>query len=97
MSRRIAGVERGATVNVSLDGRPLVATAGETLAAAMLADDESAFRHDSGGRARGMFCNMGTCGECFVVLVGADGARRVRRACLTPVAEGMTVERRGRS
>jgi hypothetical protein len=74
------------TVTLIVDGEPLVAAAGETIAAAMLAGGRIAFRRDTQGRPRGLFCNMGSCGECTVTL--ARSGRRVR-ACLVEATDGL--------
>jgi sarcosine oxidase subunit alpha len=73
-------------MQIAVDGRAVDCHAGQTIAAAMLAAGIRRFRTDLAGAPRGLFCNMGSCGECMVRL----GARRVR-ACLTPVAAGMIV------
>lgn len=84
-------VVRGARLILTVDGQPVEAFDGETLASAMLAADRRAFRLDRQGRPRGLFCNMGVCSECLVDVVGSDGAPRRLRACITPVAESMSV------
>ena len=87
MSMRILpDVARGAAVTIHVDGVALATFAGETLATAMLAAGRGVFRRDGRGAPRGLYCNMGSCGECMVTVAG----RRVR-ACLTDVAEGMAV------
>ena len=80
------GVPRGGELTFSVDGMAVAAHAGETLATAMLAAGIGRFRDDSFGTPRGLWCNMGSCGECTVRI----GARRVR-ACLTPVTPGLVV------
>jgi D-hydroxyproline dehydrogenase subunit gamma len=71
-----------------VDGERLPCAPGETIAAAMLANGRTAFRRDTQGRLRGLFCNMGSCGECTVTL--APNGRRVR-ACLTEATDGLEV------
>jgi aerobic-type carbon monoxide dehydrogenase small subunit (CoxS/CutS family) len=88
-NRRIdhhGAVERGARVTITVDGEPLPAFLGETLAAAMLADGRRTLRRSPrSGSPRGIFCGMGICYDCLMVV---DGRPNVR-ACMTPVAEGM--------
>ncbi len=80
-------VDTPPTVEITVNGRPVSAFAGEMLATALHANGIRRFRsHPGSGAPRGMFCLMGVCQEC---LVEADG-RRVT-ACLEPVREGMTV------
>ena len=74
------------TITLIVDGKPLATVAGETIAAAMLANGRITFRRDTQGQPRGLFCNMGSCGECTVTLL--DSQRRVR-ACLTEATEGL--------
>ena len=86
---RLPGVGmRTPDLSFRVEGRPVVAAPGETIAAALAAADEPTFRHTRGGADRGVFCGMGVCHEC---LVSVDGD--TVRACMTPVAAGMTVER----
>jgi len=94
MSVRISkGVTRGRTIMVRVDGRAIEAFEGETVATVMLAAGITGFRSDAAGRPRGLFCNMGTCSECFVtVRTERDGPPRRLRACLTAAAMGMDVE-----
>ena len=84
-------VKRGRSMKVSVDGRAVAAFEGETIATAMLAQDILAFRRDRAGRPRGLFCNMGVCGECLVTVTQAGAPRRRLRACITEVADDMTV------
>ncbi|HVP67443.1 MAG TPA: 2Fe-2S iron-sulfur cluster-binding protein [Anaeromyxobacteraceae bacterium] len=72
-----------------VDGEPIPARKGESVAVALVAAgrplvSRSAKYH----RPRGPFCLSGTCGNC---LVRVDGVPN-RRACETPCADGMRVE-----
>lgn len=87
-ARRIPGVERGAAITLTIDGAAVPCFAGESVATAMLAHGGTAFRHTGAGAARGMFCNMGTCGEC-TVLLAASGRRA--RACLIEATDGLEI------
>jgi sarcosine oxidase subunit alpha len=63
---------------------------GEPVAAALLAQGERVLRYtDRLGLPRGIYCNIGHCYECRVVVDGIPSCR----ACLTPVRAGMRVER----
>ena len=84
-------VERGTPVTVSIDGQPVVAYAGETVAAVLLAQGRRTFRQTTRtGQGRGLYCGMGICYDCLVTV---DGTPNVR-ACLTPVAAGTIIETR---
>ena len=73
-------------IELTVDGRALQASEGQSLGAALLAAGTTALRSSPGGTPRGLYCGIGVCQECRVV---ADG--RIVRACVTPVAAGMRV------
>jgi D-hydroxyproline dehydrogenase subunit gamma len=81
------GLTRGDTVSITVDGRPVAAYLGESLAAALMADGVLATRTTTGGEARGVFCGMGVCFDCLAIV---DGVPNVR-ACVTWVRDGMDV------
>jgi predicted molibdopterin-dependent oxidoreductase YjgC len=83
------GLQRGPSVTLTVDGRPVPAHLGETVAAALLADDVAQLRTTAGGEPRGVFCGMGVCFDCLVVVDGVPNTR----ACMTWVADGMDVRR----
>ena len=83
------GLERGRAVSLTLDGRPVIAHEGETVAALLLAEGHVATRRTRHGEPRGVFCGMGVCFDCLVVV---DGIPNVR-ACVTWVRDGMEVRR----
>ena len=80
------GVERLRPAGIEIDGERIACFEGETLATVILASGSSRFRDDTNNQPRGLFCNMGSCGECFVRV----GTRR-QRACLTPVTDGLVI------
>jgi D-hydroxyproline dehydrogenase subunit gamma len=65
-------------VTVFVDGRELVARAGETVAALLVRS----------GRRLTLFCGMGACHACAVTIDGVAG----RRACVEEVRSGMHIE-----
>ena len=73
-------------IELSVDGKPLRAAAGQSIAAALLAAGRKSLRSSPSGEPRGLYCGIGVCQECRVQ---ADG--RVVRACVTPVTAGMRV------
>jgi len=73
-------------IEVIVDGAPLLAPAGQSLAAALLASGRSVLRSSPGGSPRGLYCGIGVCQECRVVVDGV-----VVRSCVTPVSAGMRV------
>jgi hypothetical protein len=83
-----ANVDRGRLVQIMMDGESIQAYEGESLAAALLAAGRRVFRHAEPGRdPRGIFCGMGICYDCLVMVAGQDHVR----ACMTLVQEGMHV------
>ena len=84
-----AGVERGERLTFTFDGEVIVAFRGESVAAALLAAGRRTLRTTPVSSApRGIFCGMGVCFDCLVVIDGAPS----RRACVTLATEGMRVE-----
>ena len=77
----------GQPVTITYDGMPVAAIAGETIAAALAANDINAMRHTRGGRRRGLYCGMGACHECVVTVDG----RASQRACMSKVEQGQVV------
>ena len=82
-------VERGPEVTVSLDGRPVTAYLGETVATVLLAEGFAATRTTVGGAARGVYCGMGVCFDCLVIVDDVPNTR----ACMTWVRDGMRISR----
>ena len=82
-------LERGPRVELLLDGRRVEAFEGETIAAVLLAEGELVTRRTVKGEPRGVFCGMGVCFDCLVVVDGVPNTR----ACMTCVRNGMQVSR----
>ena len=88
VARRVTEhVQRPASVTIEVDGAPVTAYPGESLAAALLAAGRRTFGRTTGGAPRGPFCNMGICFDCAVDVDGVAGVR----ACMTAVRAGMKV------
>ncbi|GAA1327143.1 (2Fe-2S)-binding protein [Actinocatenispora thailandica] len=87
-SRYRAGVELPEPVSIVVDGRPVPAHPGESLAAALFAAGARATRRTASGALRGPYCNMGVCFECLVTV---DGVPAIR-SCTLPVRAGIRVE-----
>jgi D-hydroxyproline dehydrogenase subunit alpha len=88
--RRVPGMERGGAFEILVDGEPVLAYPGETIAGALLASGRRALRHTAlRGEPRGVYCAMGVCGECVMVVNGEPGVR----TCVTLAVSGMTVGR----
>lgn len=71
------------------DGRPLPFVGGQSVGAALTAAGVRSWRTTRvHGRPRGLFCGIGVCFDCLVVVDG----RPNERACLVLAAAGMTVQ-----
>ncbi len=81
-------------VSFLFEGRRLSGWEGETIAAALVANGVSVFRHtEKTGRARGFFCAVGKCASCLMVVDGRPNTM----VCMEPLREDVRVERqRGR-
>jgi len=84
-----AGISRGPVLTVLLDGKPVTAFPGESVAAVLVAEEGLATRTTVGGARRGVFCGMGVCYDCLVVIDDVPNTR----ACMTQVANGMRIDR----
>lgn len=77
-------------VTVHIDGSPVIAETGESVAAVLLRQPELWNRTTPVSESpRAPYCMMGVCFECLVEI---DGQGSVQ-ACLTPVRDGMQVIR----
>jgi predicted molibdopterin-dependent oxidoreductase YjgC len=73
---------------IEVDGEIITTCDGQTVAAALIAAGKQLFRHMPSGAPRGVFCGMGVCFDCLVMV---DGLAE-QRACMTPVQRGMRVQ-----
>ncbi|MBV9834077.1 MAG: (2Fe-2S)-binding protein, partial [Alphaproteobacteria bacterium] len=76
------------SMRLLFDGSEIEALHGETIAAALAANDIVAVRQARSGAPRGPYCGMGVCFDCLVTVDG----RPNQRACLTKAAPGMQIE-----
>lgn len=79
--------EKPDPVEITVDGRPVRAFAGQSVAVALYAAGIVQLRRSPrDGTPRGMFCLIGVCQEC---VVRVDG--RVVEACREPVRDGLVI------
>lgn len=77
-----------ASFTVQVDGQPVDAYDGETIAAVLLSHAVRTFFQDAPPYAPNrLYCGMGVCMQCLVTV---DGTEHVR-ACLTLVRPGMEI------
>lgn len=70
------------------DGRSIGFEPGQSIGAALTAAGVRSWRTTRlAGRPRGLFCGIGICFDCLVVVDG----RPNERACLTPASDGASV------
>jgi hypothetical protein len=73
----------------TVDGAPVEAYPGETIATALLAAGRRTARRTAHrGEPRGVFCAIGVCHDCRMVVNGEANVR----TCLVPAGAGMVVE-----
>ncbi len=77
------------TIRFTFDGREIATPAGHSLAAALTAAGERAFRDTRLGGERGVYCGMGVCQDCLVTVDGQPNLR----ACMTKAKPGLDVRR----
>jgi D-hydroxyproline dehydrogenase subunit gamma len=84
----IAGVERGRAVVLHVNGWPVNAYEGESVAAALMRLGKLSMRASAKcGEPRSYYCGMGVCYDCLVDVVGIGP----RRSCQLAVSEGLNV------
>ncbi|GHH36978.1 (2Fe-2S)-binding protein [Streptomyces candidus] len=84
----LARATPGAPFDITLDGRPVPAFDGQSVAAALWADGVLSWRTTRGsGKPRGAFCAIGSCYDCLATI----NSRPNQRACLVPARPGDAV------
>jgi sarcosine oxidase subunit alpha len=82
-------VQRGQAFTIEIDGVPVVAYEGETVAAALMAAGIRTTRKTVRGEApRGVCCGIGLCYGCAMVIDGVPDTR----TCQTLARPGMRLE-----
>lgn len=77
-------------VTIYIDGQPVKAEAGESVAGVLLREKSLASRTTPvHGSPRAPFCMMGVCFDCLAIVDGAPSTQ----SCLVTVKEGMRIER----
>jgi len=75
------------TVEITVNGKLVVAPRGASVAAAVAIAGETCFRRSVSGEPRAPLCGMGVCFECRVTIDGAAQSR----SCQIECREGMRV------
>ena len=79
---------KGRLITFDFDGKTFEGYEGEPISAALRAAGILTHRHTKKGSPRGIFCAIGRCTDCVMVV---DGKPNVR-TCVTPLVEGMKVQ-----
>jgi len=80
--------EKGNLVRFVFDGKEMEGYEGEPIAAALKAADVMVHRYtQKEHKPRGIFCAIGRCTDCVMVV---DGVPNVR-TCITPLKAGMVI------
>lgn len=88
MFRRLPEVATG--VSVEVDGVPIAAAEGDSVAAVLLAAGLLPFRCSLvTGEPRAPFCMIGNCFECLLEIDGVPN----RQSCMVTVQDGMRIRR----
>ena len=83
MTEEVAG-----SFTIELDGEPIEATPGQTVAAALIGAGHRSWRRTRiNGESRGVFCGIGVCFDCIATING----RPNQRACLVEARPGDVV------
>jgi len=76
-------------IEFTFDGESISAITGQSVAAALLAANQRALRKTRfNHNERGVFCGIGVCFDCLVVIDGITN----QRACLIEARPGMKVQ-----
>jgi aerobic-type carbon monoxide dehydrogenase small subunit (CoxS/CutS family) len=76
-------------IEFTFDGESIGAITGQSVAAALLAANQRALRKTRfNNNERGVFCGIGVCFDCLVVIDGITN----QRACLIEARPGMKVQ-----
>lgn len=88
-SSLLPNVQRGKEIKVTVDGAPVEAFEGETIATVLLSAGIQTFRFSHKNKSpRGIYCGMGICYECLVTVNDVHAVR----ACVTMAEDGMRIE-----
>ena len=76
-------------IEFTFDGEKIDAITGQSVAAALLSADQRILRKTRfNNNERGVFCGIGVCFDCLVVIDGVTN----QRACLIEAKPGMKVQ-----
>lgn len=84
----LGDIVKGKKVLFTMDGKELEGFEGEPISVALKAAGLMVHRHTKKGSPRGVFCAIGRCTDCVMVVNGKPNVR----TCVTPLMSGMVVQ-----
>ena len=75
-------------VTITMDGKSVEGYEGEPISVALKAAGLMVHRHTKKGSPRGVFCAIGRCTDCVMIVNGKPNVR----TCVTPIEAGMVVQ-----
>lgn len=72
---------------IKVDGKPMQARSGQTIAEVLIGNAKLTCGRTRNNAPRGVYCNMGVCYECRMVVNGRPNVR----TCVTPAFPGCEV------
>jgi predicted molibdopterin-dependent oxidoreductase YjgC len=84
----LGDIVKGQKVLFTMDGKELEGFEGEPISVALKAAGLMVHRHTKKGSPRGVFCAIGRCTDCVMVVNGKPNVR----TCVTPLMSGMVVQ-----
>lgn len=80
--------EKRKPIHFFFEGKPCVGQEGDTIAAALHAAGVRVLgHHHKSGRPRGLYCAIGNCASCLMVVNGVPNVR----VCVEQLEEGMEI------
>lgn len=80
-------MDRDNTFEIEFDGKTVLARSGQTIAEALLANGVRILRMTRKQASRGVYCGMGACYECRMIVNGIPNVR----TCVTPATPGCKI------
>ena len=84
---KIKSIDTPTEIEFEVDGSVIKARKGETIAEALLNKGITIFRKTRNNMPRGVYCNMGICYECRMIVNGIPNVR----SCMTLATPGCSI------
>ncbi len=80
-------MDLGEKFEIKIDGNRITARKGQSIAEALLASGLRVFRRTKQDAPRGLYCGIGICYECRMIVNGIPNIR----TCMTPAEPGCEI------